>query len=184
MPKCTICSHKSRDEIDESLLRGESERSVADRFGVTKSAIHRHKAVHLATRMAQAIKAKREQDICSGGDLFEQFLSLKDAASSHALLLERLVDKLNTDSDGKGGPLLRALAEHRKYVDFRCGLLEQEVRIRKLAEDPQASTDDYLDTPQFKRFAAITFEALRNHPQAAADLREAWGSTNDERSLE
>lgn len=34
MPKCTICTHKSRLEIEKLILRGESKRSVARQFGV------------------------------------------------------------------------------------------------------------------------------------------------------
>ena len=44
MPRtCTVCAHPSRETIDRSLVHGESLRSIAGRYDVSTSALHRHK---------------------------------------------------------------------------------------------------------------------------------------------
>ena len=44
MPKCSICFSKHREKIDIALTQGESERSIAKRFKVGASTVHRHRA--------------------------------------------------------------------------------------------------------------------------------------------
>jgi len=57
--QCSICNHPQRVEIDTALVSGESYRSVAKRFGVTDSAIGRHKRNgHIAEQIAKAAKKK------------------------------------------------------------------------------------------------------------------------------
>lgn len=41
-PRCTVCSHPSRASIEKGAVHGRSLRKLADRYGLTKSAIHRH----------------------------------------------------------------------------------------------------------------------------------------------
>jgi hypothetical protein len=40
---CSICTHAEREKIDRALIDGESERGIAGRFGLSKSAVDRHK---------------------------------------------------------------------------------------------------------------------------------------------
>ena len=46
---CSICSHSERLEIDRLLLRGESYRKIAERFGLSTGSISRHKEAHIGT---------------------------------------------------------------------------------------------------------------------------------------
>lgn len=45
-PKCSVCTNPRRTEIDRHLLQY-SVRQTATRFGLSKSAVHRHRASHL-----------------------------------------------------------------------------------------------------------------------------------------
>lgn len=45
-PKCSVCTDPRRIEIDRHLLES-SVRLTATRFGLSKSAVHRHRASHL-----------------------------------------------------------------------------------------------------------------------------------------
>lgn len=63
MPLCTICTHPQGHEIDLAIIRGEgSQRLIATQFGVTQSAITRHRREHLTEklRQSQAIATKIE----------------------------------------------------------------------------------------------------------------------------
>ena len=46
---CSICTHPERLEIDRLLLRGESYRKIAERFGLSTGSISRHKEAHIGT---------------------------------------------------------------------------------------------------------------------------------------
>ena len=61
MPRtCNICSHPQRREIDRALLAGEPERTIANRWGVSRASVHRHRAhVAAAMRAQQALTIER-----------------------------------------------------------------------------------------------------------------------------
>jgi transposase len=61
MPRrCTVCDHPERHGINEALVSGESYRSVAKRFGLSGSAVYRHKTEHLP---AHLLKAKEVEEL-------------------------------------------------------------------------------------------------------------------------
>lgn len=62
MPRvCTICGHKKRRKIDSAIATGTSYRDIAARFGVSASAIGRHRE-HVAGAVKRATD-KREEDL-------------------------------------------------------------------------------------------------------------------------
>lgn len=54
MPRCSICSHPKRAEIDKALISGMSLRNVSERFGTSGTTLHRHKNAHLAKQIERA----------------------------------------------------------------------------------------------------------------------------------
>jgi hypothetical protein len=49
MPRlCTICTHPARITIDDGLVTGQSLRAISAAYGVSKSAVDRHKESHLS----------------------------------------------------------------------------------------------------------------------------------------
>jgi hypothetical protein len=57
MPRrCTVCAHGARVDIDRAILRGDSARAIAARFGVGEKAVRAHGANHV-TRAAVALTA-------------------------------------------------------------------------------------------------------------------------------
>ena len=48
--RCTVCDHPEGHGIDEVLVTGTPYRSVAKRFGLSESAVYRHKGEHLPAR--------------------------------------------------------------------------------------------------------------------------------------
>ena len=44
---CTICAHSERRAIDEALGTSRALRHIADQFGVSKAAVHRHWKAHV-----------------------------------------------------------------------------------------------------------------------------------------
>jgi hypothetical protein len=84
MPRrCTVCDHVERHGIDEALVSGAPYRSVAKRFGLSESAVYRHKTDHLPGYL---LKAREIEEVAQADDLLEQVRNLQ----SHALdILER-----------------------------------------------------------------------------------------------
>src|SRR3712207_3895958 len=84
MPRrCTACDHPERHSIDGALVTGAPYRSVAKRFGLSESAVYRHKTEHLP---AHLLKAKEAGEVARADDLLDQVRNLQ----VHALeILER-----------------------------------------------------------------------------------------------
>src|SRR3954447_23338990 len=84
MPRrCTVCDHPERHSIDEVLVAGASYRSVAKRFGLSESAVYRHKTEHLPIHL---LKAREVEELVQADNLLEQVRNLQ----THALdILER-----------------------------------------------------------------------------------------------
>lgn len=58
MPRvCTVCSHPKREEIDAEIVCGEPNRRISSNFGLSESAIRRHKK-HTAATLAKAIECR------------------------------------------------------------------------------------------------------------------------------
>jgi hypothetical protein len=54
MPRlCTSCTHPARATIDDGLVTGQSLRAISAAYGVSKSAVDRHKDSHLPAALAQ-----------------------------------------------------------------------------------------------------------------------------------
>lgn len=66
MPRCSICIHPNRAEIDKALIAGESFRTIAGRFGTSRTSLGRHRDAHLAQQIERAERqfvAKVEQAV-------------------------------------------------------------------------------------------------------------------------
>ena len=83
MPRrCTVCDHRERHSIDQALVTG-APYSVAKRFGLSESAVYRHKTEHLP---AHLLKAREVEEAARADDLLDQVRDLQ----THALgILER-----------------------------------------------------------------------------------------------
>jgi hypothetical protein len=70
MPRlCTICTHPARVTIDDGLVMGQSLRAISTAYGLSKSAVDRHKDSHLPalsdqerTDLAREFQAARQVD--------------------------------------------------------------------------------------------------------------------------
>ncbi len=54
MPRtCTVCAHPDKEQIDEFLVAGFSNRRIAAQFQVTEQALRRHKGTHVPKLLAE-----------------------------------------------------------------------------------------------------------------------------------
>src|SRR5438067_8035624 len=57
-PRCTICNHTARPQIDLAIATGFSKRAVAERFHVSRDAVWRHAQAHLTAEMRAALATR------------------------------------------------------------------------------------------------------------------------------
>jgi hypothetical protein len=159
MPRrCTVCDHPQRHGIDEALVSGAPYRSVAKRFGLSDSAVYRHKAEHLP---AHLLKAREIEEVAHADDLLEQVKYLQ----THALdILERAE---------KTGDLRTALAA----ISQARGNLELLGKLAgKLDERPVVNLHV---SAEWLELRAVIVEALEPYSKArGAVLRAIEGSGN------
>jgi hypothetical protein len=146
MPRrCSVCDHLERHGIDETLVTGAPYRSVAKRFGLSESAVYRHKTEHLP---AHLLKAKEVEEVAHADDLLQQVRDLQ----SHALdILERAE---------KAGDLRTALAA----ISQARGNLELLGKLAgELDEHPVVNLNV---SPEWLELRTVIVGALEPHPAA------------------
>ncbi len=149
MPRrCTVCDHSERYSIDEALI-ATPYRSVAKRFGLSESAVYRHKTEHLP---AHLLKAKEAEEVAQADDLLEQVRYLQ----AHALdILGR------AENAGDLRTALAAISQARGNLEL-LGKLAGE-----LTDSPQVNI---LVLPEWTRIRTVLLEALAPYPEARASV--------------
>jgi transposase-like protein len=156
MPRrCTVCDHPQRHSIDEALVTGAPYRSVAKRFGLSESAVYRHKIEHLPAHLS---KAKEAEVAARADDLLEQVRDLQ----THALDI--------LESAEKAGDLKTALAA----ISQARGNLELLGKLAgELDERPVINLNV---SPEWLELRAVIVGALEPHPAAYRAVLKALDS--------
>jgi hypothetical protein len=143
--RCTVCDHPERRGIDEALVTGAPYRSVAKRFGLSESAVYRHKTEHLP---AHLLKAKEVEEVAQADELLEQVRNLQ----AHALqILER------AENAGDLRTALAAISQARGNLEL-LGKLAGE-----LDERPVVNLNV---SPEWLELRTVIVGALEPHPAA------------------
>jgi hypothetical protein len=158
--RCTVCIHDDRPAVDQALVNHRPFRTIADRFGLSKTALIRHHDEHLPETLA---KAKAAAETAQADDLLSQVRALRSKSMSLLLAAE------------KAGDIRTALA----------GIREARACLELLAEMMQAidrrPTLNLTLAPEWLTTRSALLEALRPYPEArtavAARLNALAGAT-------
>jgi hypothetical protein len=150
MPRsCTVCEHPEREAIDEALVGGASNRSLASLYDVSEAAVRRHKANHLPAKLVMAEKAK---EVAQADSLLDQ---VRDLQSRALAILDQAED---------AGDLRTALGAIR---EARGNL---ELLAKLLGDLQQEGTTNIqvalIEHPDYQRLRAAVVGALRDYPEA------------------
>ena len=153
-----MCDHPERHSIDEALVSGAPYRSVAKRFGLSESAVYRHKTEHVP---AHLLKAKDAEEAARADDLLEQVRNLQ----VHALdILER------AEKTGDLRTALAAISQARGNLEL-LGKLAGE-----LDERPVVNLNV---SPEWLELRAVIVGALEPYSEARESvLRAIEGAGN------
>ena len=145
-PKCTICIHPEREQIDRDLLAGVSLRNIAERCSVSTTALHRHKnGGHIARALTQA---REVEEVARADTLLDQVHALLDKARSL------------TDQAEVAGDLRTALAGIREVR----GVLELMAKVT--GEIQAGPVVGIIMSPEWTAIRTAILQALEPHPDA------------------
>jgi hypothetical protein len=155
---CTLCEHPKREEIDRALVGETSNLSISSVFGVSESAVRRHKANHLPATLA---KAHGAGEAARGDNLLEQVGDLQRRALG---ILDR------AEEAGELKTALSAIREARGNLELLAKLLGE------LDERPVVNLNV---SPEWLELRTVIVSALEPHPDARESvLRAIEGSPN------
>ncbi len=146
MPRrCTICTHKSRPEIDQALVARRPFRHIAAQFHVSTSALVRHHDDHMP---AALVKAQEATEAAQADALLAQVVDLRDKALGVLSKAEE-ADDLRT--------AVSAIREARGCVEL-LGKLAGQLK--------DAPTVNILISAEWRAVQAAILAALGSYPEA------------------
>jgi class 3 adenylate cyclase len=149
---CTICSHTYRQEIDEAILSGMSNRRIAAQWSLSENAVRRHKKAHIHQKVAKATAAR---EVIQAGTLLDQVRELLDKA--HSL----------TEQAEEAGDLRTALVGVREIR----GILELMAKV--VGDLPAGPMIGIQISPEWIGIRTAILKALEPHSEARQAVIEA-----------
>lgn len=141
--RCTACSHPKRDALNKDLLEAKTTLAeIAQRYGLTKSSLDRHKANHLKVS-TQALNEQRNALTIIGyaHTLYERACAVLDRAEA-----------LLRDEDGGARSVQAASASLREVR----GSIELLARLVVATPDePPATENSWIDQAIAQELAAM-----------------------------
>jgi hypothetical protein len=159
MPRsCTICSHPSRDAIEDAFIAGTPKRRIASHYGVSERAVRYHLREHLPALLALA----RDAAQASRAD---SLLDRIEALQSRTLAILEATEETHDHRVA-----LAAIREARGNLEL-IGEVTKEL-------DRTPTLNLHLN-PEWLELRAVIVGALDAHPDArGAVLRALEGASN------
>lgn len=148
---CSVCAHPERHAIDKALVAGGALRDIAGRYGLTKSAVERHKAAHLPVAL---VRGEAAREAAHALDVVQQLRTINGAA---------LTVLRDARAAGDGDLALKAIDRILKQIELQAKLLGD------LDERPVVNI---LVAPEWRALRGRIVVALAAHPAARLALAE------------
>ena len=165
---CSICADQRIREIDEDLLSGASVRDVEGRYGISKSAVDRHRRKCLGPKALRALARHEEQTeerIAATANGILDRLAFQAIRAQQAAIAAR--------GDDDAGTERLWMADERAALRDLTKALETQARIvGVLGERPQVTIDA---RKQIAVLAAMSEEELRALASGAGELLSPAG---------
>jgi hypothetical protein len=150
--KCTVCVHPEAFAINEAIVDGGSNRSIAKQYGVSDASVQRHKA-HIPELLLKASRAMEVADadglLSKIEDLYAEAIEVLEAGKQGddyrlvLLAIDRAAKQLETLAEMRGelnraAMVNIALVEHPSYKRLEntiAGALEPYPEVRWAVAD-------------------------------------------------
>ena len=132
---CSICNHPDRAAIDKAIVtRSASLRTIADRYGVSKTALIRHRDSHIPKLVQAAESARAMQAASSGAALIDELDRLLKKALAILEAAEKAGElKVALQAIREARETIKACADLAVTVDLeeRVEALEAQIEARR-----------------------------------------------------
>ena len=164
MPRrCSICAHPDALAIDEALVGGDSAREVAQRFAVSKDAIHRHRRNgHIVEAIQHAADVA---DVAHGDAILNRVRDLERRALAILDTAERA---------GSLGVALVAIREARSTIELTAKLV---------GDLDTGGVNVVIQSPEWVEVRAVVVAALEHHPEARAEVAASLEALNTREAI-
>jgi hypothetical protein len=159
--KCTVCTSDHRHRIEVGLVSGCSARFLADKFGLSKDALHRHAANHLTPQIRAGILAARKP---SEVDL-EALRADESAGILSQLVTQRARLLSHGDEAAKIGDV-RACVSVETAITANLQLVAK--LLGQLVQVHDVRTTNLLISADYLKLRSALVGALRPFPAARA----------------
>ncbi len=158
MPRrCTVCDHDEHHAINVDLVdRRVSYRTIANRYGLSETALKRHSKDHIPELLVQAYNAIERDD---AEDLAGELFKVKTD-------VHRLREKAEDEGD-----LRTALLG----CDKALKALELQAKVEQLIQTSSATTVNIalIEHPDYRKLEAVLTRALEPYPAARYAVADA-----------
>lgn len=162
-PSCSVCVHPARVTIDTAIREGATTRKLAQRFGLSQSAVVRHQRTHvhralIPTQDLTALSRKTAHavvdGVLKGAGIAQELSRLKERTERIASQLE-LAGESGVISDPRTA--LLAIKELRSII---------ELQARLALEAAQGRAQDLASNPIWHAVMGDLMLALADYPDA------------------
>jgi hypothetical protein len=158
--RCTVCVHPDSLEINELLVvAGRSKRTVADQFGLSATAVQRHKE-HIPELLIEAARNTKAFEVDS------ILMRVEDLERETLTQLEGAKEDIE-DGEGDRKVILAAIREQRSNIELVA-------KIRQIIDS--ATTVNIAMHPEFVEVQNIVVTALDHYPDAKRAVVDALRS--------
>ncbi len=154
--RCSGCHHEKRSQLDADLVAGISQRELAARYELSRSAIQRHRA-HVSTSLAR-IDAR---GLTIGGST----ATTDDVVAQARHLYQACRDAF--DNAIEGGNLLNLALSAR---EARAGLELLGKFLERLESRRVMAIIDIQRSTQWARIRSVVMDVLKDHPELRVEL--------------
>ena len=164
-PRCTVCTHENRMQIDHLLASGAEARATARRFGLSKDSVGRHYRDHVSDAWKASIKVgpfgseENLRKLIAGS----QTNNIETLAAYRAVINTQIIANAEVGAVGALGALLKAghdnVSLHAKITG-------------DLAPARSELTVNILQDPRTIRFVTRVMGLVRKFPETRADIAE------------
>lgn len=155
---CTACAHPQTEAISMALLQHVPMREIAQQYGLSLSAVARHKD-HIPAQLAKADEAHH---VAEAGSVMQRIMELDKRA-------DEIYQIATTDQDH--GVALKALKELREVTTLYAKLAG-EISSAK-------TVNNIIVTPEWLSMRAVMLKALEPYPDARRALVAALGGVGN-----
>lgn len=166
MPACSCCTHAERAAIDQALLDRDSLRDIAGQFGVSKSAVERHKAEHLPAVM---VKAEQAKEVTRADDLIGQLQAIAARTERLYTIADGIIGKAVTEADWRTA-LMAVREASNANREARANLELLGELLGELNRNPVVNI--HLSA-EWVRIQTVLYRALAPYPEAGASVAQA-----------